>query len=254
MLVLTLPYALFFFLIPYYCLKTAWTDPGIIPRLTNPVSSIKEDNPDEYDESGRIIGKLLYHQLNENFVVGKQVLVEDKYVFLKYCHTCQIFRPPKASHCHHCDNCVEEFDHHCHWLSNCIGRRNYKSFFLFVFYLSIAAIYNSIFMAIFIYRHKASQSTFIEAAKNLLISTGAYFFLFSLAVGLILAFLFFYHLMLLGNDLTTAEHVKKVKSSTFSWKTCKSNLIRIFFHPIPDAQISWDLYTHRSKHNETQVV
>eukprot|EP00392_Amoebophrya_sp_AT5.2_P014356 g14505.t1 len=50
----------------------------------------------------------------------------------RYCATCQIIRPPRASHCPWCDNCVLKFDHHCPFVNNCIGERNYPAFFGFV--------------------------------------------------------------------------------------------------------------------------
>src|SRR5271154_2437017 len=51
---------------------------------------------------------------------------------VKYCKSCDIWRPPRCYHCRVCDNCVETLDHHCVWLNNCVGRRNYRYFFSFV--------------------------------------------------------------------------------------------------------------------------
>lgn len=58
----------------------------------------------------------------------------------KFCLTCNIYRPPRASHCDICGACIEKMDHHCPWLGTCVGKRNYKEFYLFLLSLLIQLI------------------------------------------------------------------------------------------------------------------
>jgi palmitoyltransferase ZDHHC9/14/18 len=60
---------------------------------------------------------------------------------VKYCKTCNIWRPPRCYHCRVCNNCVETLDHHCVWLNNCVGRRNYRYFFTFVSFCTLLALF-----------------------------------------------------------------------------------------------------------------
>ncbi|XP_037750979.1 palmitoyltransferase ZDHHC14 isoform X3 [Chelonia mydas] len=101
-----------FFFVTGTLLRTSFSDPGVLPRAT----------PDEAADLERQIGN------TEDIANGsssggyrppprtKEVIINGQTVKLKYCFTCKIFRPPRASHCSLCDNCVERFDHHCPWM------------------------------------------------------------------------------------------------------------------------------------------
>ncbi|XP_073951933.1 LOW QUALITY PROTEIN: palmitoyltransferase ZDHHC14-like [Choristoneura fumiferana] len=108
-------------------LRTALSDPGILPRAA-PAEAALALAPGEGD-AARPPPR------------AREVLVRGRPVKLKDCFTCKGFRPPRASHCSLCDNCVERFDHHCPWVGNCVGRRNYRSFYTFVVSLAFLCVW-----------------------------------------------------------------------------------------------------------------
>ena len=49
-------------------------------------------------------------------------------VTVRYCVTCNIWRPPRSSHCSTCGYCMARFDHHCPMVATCVARRNHAWF------------------------------------------------------------------------------------------------------------------------------
>ena len=110
----------------YFFVLCYFTEPGIIPKNhPNFLKSQEKEENNKMDEHNKEIIPRIYTE--------------------RKCETCNIFRPPGASHCNECDNCVLDFDHHCYFVSNCIGKRNHKYFFLFLFFGTNLAFY-SIFL------------------------------------------------------------------------------------------------------------
>ena len=142
-----------YFMTNYYMFISFLTEPGIIPK--NCPQFIKK-NFEEKEENKE------NEKSNENSEIIPRIFRE------RFCSTCNIVRPPGASHCRVCNNCVQNFDHHCYYVSNCVGKRNHKYFYLFLIWGTIGStkmivlgfftIYN-VFVTnasktIFVYYHK----------------------------------------------------------------------------------------------------
>ena len=148
-----IPYSIFMFLNGFFMLLTYLIEPGIIPK--NHPNFQGEINKNENDEKNKIIPR---------------IYTERK------CITCNIIRPPGASHCSECNNCVLDFDHHCAFVSNCIGKRNHKYFYLFLIFGSLSSIISIILIIIvmiyiFFIKSDETLSFIIKGNKILFIAS-----------------------------------------------------------------------------------
>jgi len=203
----------------YFLLRTLATDPGIIMKSL----AFMEQPLELSDIPRRATLK----------TKCSSVTIKSYFHKVKYCHTCNIYRPPRTTHCGICDVCVEVFDHHCPWLGTCIGKRNYKFFYLFVLFLTFLDIFMLTTCVVeFIDRLKNSNR---DEPNEISGAFGNNFdinpltiliFILSFICAIFVWGLLAYHTYLIATNQTTHEQLKKVWTKTSGNPYSKGNFFK----------------------------
>ncbi|XP_073034692.1 LOW QUALITY PROTEIN: probable protein S-acyltransferase 4 [Primulina eburnea] len=211
----------------FFLFHTSSRDPGIVPRNTKPPES---DETFEIDTPSMewVNGRTPHLKLPRT----KDVVVNGHTVKVKFCDTCLLYRPPRASHCSICNNCVQRFDHHCPWVGQCIGIRNYRFFFMFVSTSTILCIYVFVVSWINIVQPKGKVFK-VMSSDVLSVVLIVYCFIAVWFVGGLSVF----HFYLISTNQTTYENFRyryDKKENPYNRGMIK-NLKEVFFSKIPPS-------------------
>ncbi|KAJ8759708.1 hypothetical protein K2173_009809 [Erythroxylum novogranatense] len=210
-----------------FLVLTSSRDPGIVRRNTRPPETdevLDMATPSMEWEGGRTPHLKLPRT--------KDVVVNGQTVRVKFCDTCLLYRPPRASHCSICNNCVQRFDHHCPWVGQCIGIRNYRFFFMFISTATVLCIYVFAFSVVIILDKGKHFWKGVSRDVTLTILIVYCFFLVWFVGGLTI-----FHFYLICTNQTTYENFRyryEKKKNPYN-RGMQRNLLEIFFSKIPPS-------------------
>lgn len=212
-------------------LATCCSDPGIIPRREVILAAKLKTTLEMVLGYDALASSCV--PIDGNMSNGAMIPVELTRKGYRWCRTCRIVRPPRASHCPDCDNCVLRYDHHCPFVNNCVGQRNYHFFFGFVTSVFLLAV---LVLPVLVWFFNSDD---FESAVEGMVSISSGFLqpvFYALIVGGLLVgvasalsfVLWVYHVFLIATRRTTKEFRKSLDNATDEPTLCGSRGPRLF--------------------------
>lgn len=215
---------LLFVLTSGFLLATCLTDPGVIPRREVIIAT---------GSQARLERALGYDLLALGDGKSQTLDPELSQQGYRWCRTCRVIRPPRASHCPDCDNCVLRYDHHCPFVNNCVGQRNYVFFFGFVTSILCLAITVLPVLFWFVNSDNFEKALGVLATlgqgplRFLFVGMAGIFSVIGLA-GLATFVLWLYHLFLIFTSRTTKEFRRDIPNVAEEPTLCARRGPRLF--------------------------
>ncbi|OIW01684.1 hypothetical protein TanjilG_01191 [Lupinus angustifolius] len=135
----------------------------------------------------------------------------------KKCDKCFAYKPPRTHHCRVCRRCVLKMDHHCLWINNCVGYWNYKAFFVFALYATIASIHSMVLFICCVYQEDWDS----DQGSSLKIF---YVMYGTILMGMMVTLLTLsgWHVYLILQNMTTIEYYEGKRAKWLAAKSGKS--------------------------------
>jgi len=174
-------------------IRSVLTDPGGIPE-NDPRWMYEKEKQKQDKHGGRVPDVRSALKMNETKKTGEY----------RHCKWCGKYKPDRCHHCRVCQRCVLKMDHHCPWIYNCVGFRNYKFFFLLIFYSVVDC--HIIFWTMI-----ESVQMSVDDVDRSFGSMFVVFFGLTLAffIGTLVTCFWIFHVMLARNAMTTIEWCEK---------------------------------------------